>query len=66
MISSYKLLMVSERKVSLLGGAYNLNLGNDALVCGYGDFYVFSHPFLCTCSMSYDRSMKELTCFGKD
>lgn len=31
MISSYKLLMLSRRKVRLLRGAYNLKLGDVAL-----------------------------------
>jgi len=66
MMSSYKLLIIYMRKVSVLCSAYNLNLGNDALVSLYGDFCAFSHPFLCKCSMSYELGMKELTCFGKD
>ena len=66
MISSYKLLMLSLRKVSLLNGCYNLNLGDDTLVSSYGDFSKLRHPFLCTCSMPYGFGMKELTCFGED
>lgn len=66
MISSYKLFKVYERKIELLSACYNLNLGNVVLVCFYGEFWHFWHPFLCKSSMSYECSIDELTCIGED